>query len=162
MDPATRRFILEIVSSRSDLTLATIRPDGYPQANIVSYASEGLAIYFGTGRDSRKLANIRYCNKISLAIETPYSDWSAIKALSMAGIAEELTPGSAECRHAVDLLIERYPAVREMPALDDLSTMAFVRITPEIISVLDYAKGFGHTELVRVGSDDVRAERPFC
>ena len=160
MDAATRRFILEIVSSRSDLTLATIRPDGYPQANIVSYASEGFTIYFGTGRDTQKLNNIRYCNKISLAIETPYGDWSAIKALSMAGIAEVLTPGSAECRHAVDLLIERYPAVREMPALDDLSTMAFVRIVPEVVSVLDYGKGFGHTELVRVEADDLRVARP--
>jgi hypothetical protein len=26
--------------------------------------------------------------------------------------------------------------------------ISFVRITPQIISVLDYSKGFGHTELV--------------
>jgi hypothetical protein len=31
-----------------------------------------------------------------------------------------------------------------------LSGRVFVKITPEVISILDYRKGFGHTELVRV------------
>ena len=30
----------------------------------------------------------------------------------------------------------------------DASDMAFLRITPKVISVLDYTKGFGHTQLV--------------
>jgi hypothetical protein len=30
----------------------------------------------------------------------------------------------------------------------DLSSLAFLKITPKVISVLDYTKGFGHTELV--------------
>lgn len=30
----------------------------------------------------------------------------------------------------------------------DLSGIAFLRITPKVISVLDYTKGFGHTQLV--------------
>jgi hypothetical protein len=32
----------------------------------------------------------------------------------------------------------------------------FVKIAPQIISVLDYSKGFGHAELVRVGAQDLR------
>ena len=28
------------------------------------------------------------------------------------------------------------------------SEVAFLKITPQLISVLDYSKGFGHTELV--------------
>ena len=42
-----------------DLALATIRPDGYPQATTVSYAHEGLTIYIGVGHQSQKAANIR-------------------------------------------------------------------------------------------------------
>lgn len=32
---------------------------------------------------------------------------------------------------------------------EDLKGTAFVRVTPKVISVLDYSKGFGHTDLVR-------------
>jgi hypothetical protein len=39
MDASIKRFILEIIESRNDLTLATLRPDGFPQANTVSYAA---------------------------------------------------------------------------------------------------------------------------
>jgi hypothetical protein len=31
----------------------------------------------------------------------------------------------------------------------DLALTAFVKATPKVISVLDYSKGFGHTDLVR-------------
>jgi hypothetical protein len=30
-----------------------------------------------------------------------------------------------------------------------------LRITPEIVSILDYSKGFAHTDLVRVTSHDL-------
>jgi hypothetical protein len=32
---------------------------------------------------------------------------------------------------------------------EDLAATAFVKVTPKVISVLDYSKGFGHTDLVR-------------
>jgi hypothetical protein len=34
-------------------------------------------------------------------------------------------------------------------ALDGSAGTAFVKVTPKVISVLDYSKGFGHTDLVR-------------
>jgi hypothetical protein len=32
---------------------------------------------------------------------------------------------------------------------DGYPQTAFVKVTPKVISVLDYSKGFGHTDLVR-------------
>ncbi len=37
-----------------------------------------------------------------------------------------------------------------MTSEEDLAGTAILRITPVVISVLDYSKGFGHTDLVRV------------
>jgi len=34
--------ILDLMSSQNDMTIATVRPDGYPQATTVSYASGRL------------------------------------------------------------------------------------------------------------------------
>jgi hypothetical protein len=35
-------------------------------------------------------------------------------------------------------------------SLADLRSNAFVRVVPKVISVLDYTKSFGHTDLIRV------------
>ena len=47
MDPALREEILSVLKAATDMTIATIRPDGYPQATTVSYLSDGLTINFG-------------------------------------------------------------------------------------------------------------------
>ena len=73
------------------LTLATLREDGYPQANTVTYANDGLTIYLSTAQDSRKIKNIKNSNKVSLTIDKDYEDWHKIKGLSMAATAEILT-----------------------------------------------------------------------
>ena len=44
LNHAARQFILDILHSVNDLTLATIRADGYPQATTVSYANDGLTL----------------------------------------------------------------------------------------------------------------------
>jgi hypothetical protein len=36
----------------------------------------------------------------------------------------------------------------------DLSGVAVFRVAPEVISVLDYSKGFGHTDLVAISAAD--------
>ncbi len=37
----------------------------------------------------------------------------------------------------------------------DPALVPMLRITPEIVSVLDYTKGFGHADLVRVTESDL-------
>lgn len=154
MDAATRAFIRNIIDERNDLTLATLRPDGYPQANTLSFASDGLVLYVGTSPDATKLRNIRHCPKVSLAIDVPYRDWSEIRGLSMAAVAEVLTNDTDEYRHAAELLARKFPQVESIPEIEP-NAMAFIRIVPQVISVLDYRKGFGHTELVDVGEQDL-------
>jgi hypothetical protein len=36
----------------------------------------------------------------------------------------------------------------------DLSGVTIFKVTPEMVSVLDYSKGFGHADLVTVSSAD--------
>ncbi len=54
LTPAQREQIIAILDAADDLTIATIRHDGYPQATTVSFVNDGLAIYFGTGTESQK------------------------------------------------------------------------------------------------------------
>jgi general stress protein 26 len=146
MEDALREEILSVLKGASDMTIATIRPDGYPQATTVSYVSDGLTIYFGCAAESQKAQNIAYNNKISLTVTLPYFSWEGIRGLSMGGTAEPVTDLN-EINRVSELMLRKFPQILQY-ALAGKKGLFLVRITPEVISVLDYRKGFGHTELV--------------
>jgi nitroimidazol reductase NimA-like FMN-containing flavoprotein (pyridoxamine 5'-phosphate oxidase superfamily) len=147
MDRLQQDFVLHVLDTAQDLTLATIRPDGYPQATTVSFAHEDMLLYVGIGRRCQKAENIRHNGKVSLTINLPYQDWREIRGLSMSAIAE-LLDDPADSARARACLERRFPAVSEWGGPDMGAEVAFVRIRPQMVSVIDYSKGFGHTELV--------------
>ena len=149
MERGQRDFVLQVLDTAQDLTLATIRPDGFPQATTVSFAHDGMVIYVGIGRHSQKAENIRGNGKVSLTINLPYHDWRQIRGLSMSGTAEVLDD-PREAAGAAACLERRFPAVSEWCGPDMGHEVVFVRIRPQMVSVIDYSKGFGHTELVSV------------
>jgi nitroimidazol reductase NimA-like FMN-containing flavoprotein (pyridoxamine 5'-phosphate oxidase superfamily) len=147
MDKKMEDFILGILGDHRILTLATIREDGFPQANTVSYANDGLTVYFITDASSSKVKNIKDSNKVSLTVDRDYKDWSKIKGLSMGATAEILT-SPEEIENAIGLLMQKFPALQEMPESEE--PHAVVKIIPKIISVLNYKLGFAHTDLIEV------------
>ena len=154
LDRLSQQCVLDIIHKVNDMTLATVRPDGFPQATTVSYAHDGLTFYVGIGLDSQKAHNIRQNNKVSLTITPPYRDWSHIKGLSLAALAEFVKEAD-EMQLAADCMIRRFPQIKTMTAGADALPWAgavFIKITPQVISLLDYEKGFGHTELYAVPS----------
>ncbi len=79
MDEALKTKILEVLGSQHLMTIATIRPDGFPQATIVNYVHDDLVLYFATDATSQKAGNISLNNKVSAAIadETGQSQQAA-------------------------------------------------------------------------------------
>lgn len=145
MNHDLRRAIIEILELGRDLTLATLREDGAPQATTVSYASDGLSIYFGCGAQSQKARNLARDDRVSLTVDLPYANWNEIRGLSLFGRARPLTAPN-DIGWVGRLFRARFP---EMEAFADAPMeMALFCITPQVVSVLDYRKGFGHTELV--------------
>lgn len=145
MDHELRREIVDILEQGRDLTLATLREDGAPQATTVSYASDGLSIYFGCGVQSQKARNLARDDRVSLTVDLPYVDWNEIHGLSLFGRARPLT-NPTEIVSVGRLFRARFP---QMDAFADTPVeMTLFCITPQIVSVLDYRKGFGHTDLV--------------
>ena len=91
MDPRLKQEIISILDDANDVTIATVREDGYPQATTVSYVNEGLTIYFGCAADSQKAKNIARNSKVSLTVNLPYGSWNEIRGLSLGGRAERVT-----------------------------------------------------------------------
>ena len=148
MDETLKRKILDILDQHRILSLATLRPDGWPQATTVGYASEGLTLYFLCGAESQKAHNLARDPRVSLTIDHDTNDPMAITGLSMAAFA---TPVSdpAEIEKFIVMLKKKYPEYMAMPQ-PDLKLIRIFRLTPKVISVLDYTKGFAHTDLVAV------------
>ena len=82
MDSAARELILKLLDSHRIMTVATNRPDGWPQATTVGYANDGLTLYFFCAVNSQKAANIARDERISLTIDSDTLDPKAIRGLS--------------------------------------------------------------------------------
>ncbi len=149
MDPALRDEVLAILDGANDMTLATIRPDGYPQATTVSYAHDGLTLYFGCAGVSQKARNLARNGNVSLTINLPYANWGEIRGLSVGGRATQVND-PREAERAAQLLARKFPEGVAEYASEGLPGIVFFQVTPEVMSVLDYRKGFGHTDLVRI------------
>jgi nitroimidazol reductase NimA-like FMN-containing flavoprotein (pyridoxamine 5'-phosphate oxidase superfamily) len=153
MDEALRQQILTLLDQHRIMTIATLRPDGWPQATTVGYVNEGLTLYFLCGLDSQKAANLAHDDRVSLTVDHDTPDLMAITGLSMAAHATAVVDRD-EAARVLQMLSLKYPEQGslpvEMPTPDDVRIF---RVTPTVISVLDYSKGFGHTDLVHPGSE---------
>jgi nitroimidazol reductase NimA-like FMN-containing flavoprotein (pyridoxamine 5'-phosphate oxidase superfamily) len=148
MDDKIRDKILELLDGHRIMTIATLREDGWPQATTVGYVSEGLTIYFLCGLDSQKAKNLAHDDRVSLTIDHDTPDIMAITGLSMAAHAAAVTD-RAEAQRVLAMLPSKYPGHKPLPVkMPKPDEVRIFRVTPTVISVLDYAKGFGHTDLV--------------
>lgn len=150
MDESMKQKILSLLDAHRIMTVATLRADGWPQATTVGYASEGLTLWFLCGRESQKARNLAFDDRVSITIDHDTPDIMAITGLSMAARAHRVTDPD-EAAKVLRMLPAKYPdapptvAAMKMPEPDEV---ALFRVVPEIISVLDYTKGFAHTDLV--------------
>jgi nitroimidazol reductase NimA-like FMN-containing flavoprotein (pyridoxamine 5'-phosphate oxidase superfamily) len=69
MDEKLISKILTLLDQHRIMTIATLRPDGWPQATTVGYVNEGLTLYFLCGLDSQKAKNLAHDDRISLTID---------------------------------------------------------------------------------------------
>lgn len=150
MDDSMRRKILALLDGHRIMTIATLRPDGWPQATTVGYVNDGLTLWFLCGLQSQKARNLAGDDRVSITIDHDTPDMMAITGLSMAARAHRVTDRD-EALKVLRMLPLKYPdappttAQMKMPEPEEV---ALFRVVPEIISVLDYAQGFAHTDLV--------------
>lgn len=153
------KLVQEILEKALDITVATNRPDGWPQATVVSFVSDGLNIYFGTDAHCQKAANIARDKRVSVTANAPYRTWDQIRSLSLAGEAAFVTE-PAEMARVGELMMKRFGDEISKQTSIDMSQTRIVRIQPKVLSILDYSKGFGHKSdivLAPVLGDPVRA-----
>lgn len=148
MDETLRANILDVLNAHHIMTLATIRPDGYPQATTVNYVNDNLTIYFATDPASQKSANIQLNSKVSIAIASETENAYKLRGLSLSGNANRV----GERKRAQELclrLFKKLPQVKRL-APEDPDDLAVYAVTPVAISLVDYASGYGKTYLLKL------------
>src|SRR3954470_1153866 len=109
MDEEIKRKILALLDQHRIMTIATLRPDGWPQATTVGYVSDGLTLYFLCGLDSQKAANLAHDDRVSLTIDHDTPDLMAITGLSMAARAQPVIDRD-EAAKVLRTLQMKYPS----------------------------------------------------
>ena len=141
---------MEILDENRTMCVATLRPDGWPQATIVGFIHDAFDLYFVIAQDSQKLANLLRDPRASLAIGAAPTDKRPVHGLSMSALVERIT-SPAEVERINGLIAEHYPRL-SLFAPAAVST-ALMRATPQIMSIIDYAGGQGHRTKVEVSVD---------
>ncbi|OCK53598.1 hypothetical protein LMTR3_28245 [Bradyrhizobium sp. LMTR 3] len=149
------------------MTIATNRRDGWPQATMVGYVNDGFLLYCFVARNAQKYANILRDPRVSIAISSDSPQPRDIKGLSLAARASSVADRD-EFDYISALRLKRYPEYAASPpsaTTDGVAQRAvprpssdnvvLLRIVPEIISVLDYSKAFGHSDLIAFSERDL-------
>jgi nitroimidazol reductase NimA-like FMN-containing flavoprotein (pyridoxamine 5'-phosphate oxidase superfamily) len=147
MDDSLKRQVLKLLAEHRIMTVATNRPDGWPQATTVGYVNDGLTLFFLCSPQSQKAKNLARDDRVSLTIDHDTSDPMAITGLSMAAHARPVNDDTVIAK-TLALLRERYPEYAGFPIRPE--EIRIYQVLPKVISILDYTKGFGHSELVSV------------
>lgn len=135
---------IAILDVRRVMTIATLRPDGWPQATIVGYANDGMTLYFLIFRSSQKFANISADDRIAVAVGEEPADVHLAQAVYASARAAEVED-PAERDRAWSLLVDRHPNLTGL-GLPDPADAALMRARCEHVSVLDYRQGLGHSD----------------
>jgi general stress protein 26 len=161
--------ILRLLNEHRVMTIATNRPDGWPQATMVGYVNDGFLLYCFVARNAQKHANVLRDPRVSITIGSDTRHPVDIKGLSLAGRASAVTD-QGEFDYVAGLRLKRYPEYAALPppifhggalsisriaSQPSSAGVVLLRIAPEIFSVLDYSKGFGHSDLVTFSEHDL-------
>jgi nitroimidazol reductase NimA-like FMN-containing flavoprotein (pyridoxamine 5'-phosphate oxidase superfamily) len=145
--------ILSILGRHGVMTLATNRPDGWPQATSVSYVNRGLVLYFLISRASQKFANITADNRVCICIASGAPTPVQFEGVSMSARAIESRDEPYRSQ-MLDLMRARHPGYFDTPSLD-MRYSALMRALPRVISVVDFSKGLGHADGYTVGAEQI-------
>jgi nitroimidazol reductase NimA-like FMN-containing flavoprotein (pyridoxamine 5'-phosphate oxidase superfamily) len=122
------RKVSKLIARERVCRVATTGADGIPHVVPVCHLLAGGKIYFGSGKDARKIANLRGNPRIALTVDLYSDDWSHLKGVMVQGTATLIERGP-RFREMRALLYEKYPQYPEDSALD-MSDSVLVEVTP--------------------------------
>jgi len=138
------------LGNHTTLTLATIGPEGEPQAADLYYAgTDDLALYFISAPNSRHAANLARDPRVAATIHADSTRWRDIRGLQLEGTCTRVT--GAGRAGAWARYTAKFPFVLTDAVLAcALQKVAVYRITPSWLRWVDNMAGLGHNQEWRI------------
>lgn len=155
-----KQAILDFVRSHPDGVIATVSPDGDPQASVVYFSiDDDLNLSFTTKDKTRKAQNIRQHSRVSVAIHQADSQ----TVVKLAGTAQE-----AADQDAVSAIYHQTVSAAERTATDTVPPVARLNagdytaftITPDFIQMLGYGHGDSYQQALEHATDQPEYGNP--
>ena len=140
-----RDRILAVLDAHHVMSLATNRPDGWPQVTLVNYLQVEGALYCLIARDSQKFANIQRDGRVSIAVGGGFPPVGPV-GLSMSALASEVVD-PVQVRRLNTALWNR-PAGRGFAPHPASHNVAMIEARPQIIVMNDYTTPPGRSDVV--------------
>ncbi|MBI4772497.1 MAG: pyridoxamine 5'-phosphate oxidase family protein [Chloroflexi bacterium] len=153
MSDALRERALAYLRQHNVMTLATAGPQGV-WAAAVFYVNHDFTLYFLSAPTSRHSLNIAANPAVAATVQEDYRDWPEIKGIQLEGAAvrvEGTEKAAAVARYWLKFPIVGDPAQAPAEIARALSRIAWYRVTPARLYLIDNSHGFGHRDEVLPG-----------
>lgn len=138
------------------MTLATVGPDGAPQAAAVFYAAdEDLNLYFLSSPTSRHSQNLARTPRVAATVHADGQAWQAIRGLQIEGTARQVD-GARALAHAARVYAGRFEFLKGLLGAGDaggpavlagpVASSRFYVLRPTWMRLIDNTQGFGYKE----------------
>ena len=113
--------------------VATVDERGIPHVVPVCHLWERGCAYFGTGRDSKKVHNLRRNRQIALAVDDYTDVWGHLRGLLLQGQAELFSRGR-EFRRIRKRLYQKFPQYEKEAALEEDDATIVCLVPKKVVS----------------------------
>ncbi|MFZ0268860.1 pyridoxamine 5'-phosphate oxidase family protein [Caulobacter sp.] len=147
--PSAEARVKSILARHHLMSVATLRPDGWPQTTLVNYLADGLSLYFLVAQESQKRANIAADPRVSIAIGGDHD--GPPQGLSLAGRAAVID--DPLWVQALNRKIWGTPEFARFDPHPPGHAVVLLRFTPQWVSLIDYGSPPGRIQLFAVRQD---------
>jgi nitroimidazol reductase NimA-like FMN-containing flavoprotein (pyridoxamine 5'-phosphate oxidase superfamily) len=109
--------VSKLIARERVCRVATAGEDDNPHVVPVCHVLAGEKIYFGSGTDARKVANLRKNPQIALTVDLYSEEWSQLRGVTVQGTATLISAGPASSKSgpASTRSIPNTPRTRRSP-----------------------------------------------
>jgi hypothetical protein len=153
----TAQRIADFLDAHHVLSLATSGMNG-PHAANVFYARESFALLWVSDPKTRHSMDIEVENRVAATVARDCRDFKDIVGVQICGRARAIIDASGRLSTG-KILETRYPfltRLSELPAVlrDAYGCVAFYRLEPERITLIDNSRGFGQKEMLELRNSE--------
>jgi nitroimidazol reductase NimA-like FMN-containing flavoprotein (pyridoxamine 5'-phosphate oxidase superfamily) len=136
--------IIDYLSKKKFITLATSTTDGKPLTHTIAYVNKGPHLYFSTSNQSRKIKNIQENANVAYSVYDETEHLDEIRSIQMEGTAAVVSD-KKESKEIIQMLNQKFPSMDYMNLNPD---NVIIKIIPKTCFFSDYIRRFGQRDKI--------------